>query len=136
MSTYADRDAEQVARGIRLGGQGDQLDAAPDSEPLTVAGLERLTRSDIYEPDEDFDPDYDDPPEWGPEGQLRVYKVSETYTIAADWCGWLPGHYVTRDAALVAYGYVLGGEGAGVLGELATPGPDGLTVEDLEQLMK
>ncbi|MEV4033415.1 hypothetical protein [Streptomyces umbrinus] len=134
MPAYADHDAEQVAHGIRLGGRGEMLDAAPPGSPLAVADLERLARPDLYEPDpeEDLDEDYEDAPEWGSEGQLRIHQASDTYTIAADWCGWLPGHYVTRDAALVAYGYVLGGEKAGPLGKLAQPRLAGYTLAEIE----
>lgn len=132
MTAYADHDAEQVAHGIRLGGRGQTLDAAPAGQPLTVSDLERLTRPDIYEPDEEADPDYEDPPQWGPGGQLQVHQASDTYTIAADWCGWLPGHYVTRDAALVAYGYVLGGEAAGPLDKLAGARAAGYTLSEIE----
>lgn len=132
MPAYADHDAEQVAHGIRLGGRGDKLDAAPDGRPLNVGDLERLTRPDLYEPDEDLDEDHEDAPEWGPGGQLRVHQATDTYTLSADWPGWLPGHYVTRDAALVAYGYVLGGEKAGPLDKLAQPRPEGYTLAEIE----
>jgi len=132
MPAYADHDAEQVAHGIRLGGRGEKLDAAPVDRPLNVGDLERLTRPDLYEPGEDRDENYEDPPAWGPGGQLRIHHVSDTYTIACDWFGWLPGHYVTRDAALVAYGYVLGGEKAGPLDKLAQPRLEGYTLAEFE----
>ncbi|MEV0556179.1 hypothetical protein AB0I27_22355 [Streptomyces sp. NPDC050597] len=131
MPAYADHDAEQVARGIRLGGRGQILDEAPAGPPLTVAGLERLTRPDIYEPDEELDED-EDPPTWGAGGQLQVHQASDTYTLSAAWWGWLPGHYVTRDAALVAYGYVLGGEKTGPLDKLAQPRLEGYTLAEIE----
>lgn len=132
MPAYADHDAEQVAHGIHLGGRGDKLDAAPTGKPLTVSSLERLTRPDIFEPDEGFDEYYEDSPEWGPGARLRIHQVKDTYTLSADWCGWLPGHYVSRYAALVAYGYVLGGEKAGPLDKLAQPRPDGYTLDEIE----
>lgn len=127
MPAYADHDAEQVAHGIRLGGRGQMLDAAPDSRPLGIEALERLARPDVYEPDEDGETH-----PVGETGMLHVYKVSETYTIACEWFGYLPGHYVTRDAALVAYGYVLGGENAGPLDKLAVPRLEGYTLEEIE----
>lgn len=127
MPAYADHDAEQVAHGIRLGGRGHLIDAAPDSPALTIEALERLTRPDLYEPDEDGEirP-------VGETGMLRVYQASDTYTIACEWFGWLPGHYTTRDAALTAYGYVLGGEDAGYLDKLAVPRADGYTLDEIE----
>jgi hypothetical protein len=127
MPAYANTDAEHVAHGIRLGGRGHLLDDAPDSPPLTIEALERLTRPDLYEPDEDGETR-----PVGEMGMLRLYQASETFTIACEWFGWLPGHYTTRQAALVAYGYVLGGEDAGYLDKLAAPRPEGYTLAEIE----
>lgn len=128
MPTYANPDAEHVAHGIRLGGRGDTLDEAPVGQPLTVEALEHLTRPDLYEPAEDGETR-----RVGDTGMLRLYLHADgDYTIACEWFGWLPGHYVTRDAALVAYGYVLGGETAGRLDELAVPRADGFTLDEIE----
>jgi hypothetical protein len=63
---------------------------------------------------------------------LRLYEGQGTYMIACSWFGWLPGHYTTRDAALVAYGYILAGEKAGYLEELAVPRPAGYTLAEIE----
>lgn len=41
-----------------------------------------------------------------------------SWALAASWYGWLPGVFATREAALLAYGYVLGGERAGHLEDL------------------
>lgn len=128
MPAYAEHDAEQIAHGIRLGGRGDTLDnaLAAVGEPLTVRHLERITRPDLHPLDGGPGLDYETV------GMLHLYKVSDAYTVASEWFGWLPGHYTTRDAALVAYGYVLGGEGAGRLDELAVPRPDGFTIGEIE----
>lgn len=125
MPTYADQDAEHVAHGIRLGGRGHLLDAEADGQPLTVRDLEGIARPDIRRsggPGDGYETI----------GMLRLYQGPETYTIATSWSGWLPGHYATRQAALVAYGYVLGGEDAGYLDELTQPRPDGYTLAELE----
>lgn len=128
MPAYANIDAEHVAHGIRLGGRGHLLDAASADQALTVQALERLARPDIHGPDEG-----------GEErrvsevGMLRLYCHTDgDHTIACDWFGWLPGHYTTREAALAAYGYVLGGEGAGHLDELAQPRLEGYTLAEIE----
>lgn len=128
MAAYANPDAEHVAHGIRLGGRGHLLDTAPDSRKLDVEALERLTRPDLYEDQDDDDLSLD----VQPLGQLRIHPSQDTHTIACDWYGWLPGHYTTREAALVAYGYVLGGEKAGELDKLAQPRPDGYTLNEIE----
>ena len=128
MPTYANPDAEHVAHGIRLGGGGSLLDTTPDSPPLTVEALERLTRPDLYaKRDEEHRMRL-----IGETGMLRLYTHDDDYTIACDWFGWLPGHYTTRKAALAAYGYVLGGENAGYLDRLAQPRPEGYTLGELE----
>ena len=128
MPAYADQDVEHVAHGIRLGGRGHLLDAAPDSPALSIEALERLTRPDLYEPDEDGETRT-----VGETGMLRLYSHTDgDYTIACEWFGWLPGHYTTRDAALTAYGYVLGGENAGYLDKLAVPRAEGYTLAEIE----
>ena len=64
---------------------------------------------------------------------LRLYPHADgDHTLACEWFGWLPGHYTTRQAALVAYGYVLGGEDAGYLDKLAVPRPEGYTLAEIE----
>lgn len=126
MPAYANHDAEQVAHGIRLGGRAAVIDATPDDQPLTVAGLERLTRPDLQPHNESPGLDYESV------GMLHIYKVRETYTIACEWFGWLPGHYTTREAALTAYGYILGGENAGPLDRLTQPRIDGYTLAEIE----
>jgi hypothetical protein len=128
MPSYASEDAEHVAHGVRLGGRGDLLDAVSDGQPLTIEALERLTRPDLYEPDEDGETR-----PTGETGMLRLYTHADgNHTIACDWYGWLPGHYTTRQAAHVAYGYVLGGENAGPLDKLAQPRLDGYTLAEIE----
>lgn len=127
MPTYADQDAEQVAHGIRLGGRGHLLDQAlAAGEPLTVQHLERIARPDLQQSSEGPGIDHETL------GMLHLYKVSETYTLACEWFGWLPGHYTTRQAALVAYGYILGGENAGYLDKLAVPRLEGYTLAEIE----
>ena len=128
MPAYANPDAEHVAHGIRLGGRGHLLDAVYTSKPLTVGDLEWLTRPDLYEPGEGGEPH-----RIGKLGMLRLYPHADgDFTIACEWFGWFPGHYATRDAALAAYGYVLGGETAGPLDKLAQPRAEGYTLAEIE----
>lgn len=124
----ADHDAERVAHGMRLGGKGDALDAAlaEAQRPLTVAQVEKIARPDLGPSNSGRGLDHERV------GALKLYRVTDTYTIATDDFGWLPGHYVDRDAALVAYGYVLGGEGAGTLDKVKAPAPQGIAVEEIE----
>lgn len=63
---------------------------------------------------------------------LTVHDAVGSYTISTTTYGWLPGHYATREAALVAIGYVLGGEQAGELDKLAQPRPHGYTLAEIE----
>jgi len=128
MSLYESLDAEHVAHGIRLGGRGGVLEAASAGSALTVEALERLARPDLYASGEEggFR-------SVGEKGMLRLYPHADgDFTLACEWFGWLPGHYATRQAALVAYGYVLGGEGGGCLEELARPRPQGYTLAEIE----
>ncbi|GGZ23247.1 hypothetical protein GCM10010387_15450 [Streptomyces inusitatus] len=119
-------DAEIIVRGIGLGGSADIAAAVRTAElegPLTPDRIERLAHSD-----------------WGPArveelltrpvpegceqvGLARIYPLvdqrgSDARLLAASGYGWLPGSYATREAALLAYGYVLGGEGSGYLEDL------------------
>lgn len=128
MPAYASPEAEHVAHGIRLGGRGHLLDQAVSSQPFTVEALERIIRPDLYDEQDDDELSLDAQPL----GRLRVYPSQDSHTIACDWYGWLPGHYTTRDAALVAYGYILGGEKAGPLDKLAQPRPEGYTLAEIE----
>lgn len=127
MPAYANHDAEQVAHGIRLGGRGHLIDTAPASQLLDIEALERIACPDLYEPDENGERH-----PAGGMGTLRLYQVKDTYTVACEWFGWLPGHYTTREAALTAYGYVLGGENVGLLEKLAAPRPEGYTLTEIE----
>jgi hypothetical protein len=129
MPTFADHDAEQVAHGIRLGGIGETLDTALGAagEPLTVAHLEDIARPDLHR--------QSSPVGNGLEhvGMLGIFQGPDGYVIAAQWFGWLPGRYTTRDAALIAYGYVLGGEAHGYLEDISKRRAL-LRVEDIEAL--
>lgn len=133
MTSYANSDAEHVGRGIQLGGKGDRLDQAlsEESEPLTVTRLERIMRPDLGD-------DPHDPAGRGLEqmGMCLISKTGDSYGLAARWFGWLPGHYDSREAALVAYGYVLGGESAGYLDRVAEPGPEPWTVQMIERFAR
>lgn|GEM_PF-6224395 len=128
MPAYASTDAEHVAHGIRLGGRGRPLDdaLAAAREPLDVPGLEGIARPDLKPADEG--PGF----EYETIGMLHLYEVAGTYKIATRWFGWLPGHYDSRAAALVAYGYVLGGEQPGLLSRLTSPRADGYTLAEIE----
>ncbi|PPS89490.1 hypothetical protein [Streptomyces sp. MH60] len=128
MPDYADFDAEKVAHGIRLGGGGATLDAYV-GEALTVADLEDLLRPDLRD-------DEDSPASSSRLGQLRVRDMIDSFTMACDWYGYLPGHYETRDTALVAYGYILGGEQAGSLNVIARPRPEPITEQELERFAR
>jgi len=129
--TYADHDAEQVAHGILLSGKANILDAAVStaSKPLSVSDLERTTRPGIA-PRRKKDGD-----DFEYVGMLKIAAGERDYAIAAQWFGWLPGPYATRDAALAAYGYILGGETHGYLDALRNQVVRGegrpITLEDL-----
>jgi hypothetical protein len=131
MTATALDDARVIANGIRLGGSSEiasALAAALAEGPLTPDGIERLAH-----PDWDrfqFEEHSSTPVSPGaePVGLARLYAPGEesaegtgippSWAVAAAWYGWLPGLFASRDAALLAYGYVLGGEGAGPLEEL------------------
>jgi hypothetical protein len=125
-------DARVIGKGIRLGSSAEivaALEAALAEGPLTPDQIERLAH-----PDWDrftFEEQASTPVSPGAEavGLARVYapvapdpaqpwRVVSGWLVAAAWWGWLPCTFATRDAALLAYGYVLGGEGAGPLEEL------------------
>ncbi|MEC3995029.1 hypothetical protein VSR01_16410 [Actinacidiphila sp. DG2A-62] len=126
-------DARIIGKAIRLGGSREiiaALDAALTEGPLTPDRIERLAH-----PDWDrvaFEEEASEPVSEGAEavGLARLYGPEQTsargriagrppsWGVAASWYGWLPGMYEDRTAALLAYGYVLGGEGAGPLEEL------------------
>jgi hypothetical protein len=133
MPTYASNDAEQVAHGIRLGGKAAMLDDFLRSmnKPVSVDQLEYITRPDAYAehglratPDDRFEH----------VGMLKISATQHGYSIAAEWFGWLPGSYTTRDAALTAYGYVLGGEAHGYLEDIAKRYGGSITTEDLQAI--
>lgn len=126
MPTFADDNAEYVAHGIRLGGKADKLDAAISAagEPLSVTDLERIARPDLSDHGEESGDRSEHV------GMLKISATQHGYSIAARWFGWLPGCYATREAALTAYGYVLGGEAHGYLDDIAKRGT--LAVEDIE----
>lgn len=125
-------DARIIGKGIRLGGAPQivaALEAALAEGPLTPDQIERLAH-----PDWDrltFEEQQSEPVSEGAEavGLAHVYapvapdpaqpwRVVSGWLVAASWWGWLPASFATRDAALLAYGYVLGGEGRGPLEEL------------------
>lgn len=132
MATFENRDAELIAEGIRLSGKAEAVDdfVRSMSRPVSVDQLEYITRPDAFA-------------EYGLRsttglgfehvGMLKIAAVDGGFTIAALWFGWLPGVYATRDAALVAYGYTLGGEERGYLEDLAR-GASSITADDLRAL--
>ena len=138
MATYANADAEHIAHGIRLGGKSAELDTAlrDATHPLNADDLEHLIHPDFRET-------YSNQPtarEGGFErlGMLKLAHPGDVpgWLMAAEWFGWLPGIYASREAVLVAYGYVLGGEAGGYLDELQVQvrrreGRE-ITVEDIE----
>jgi hypothetical protein len=115
-------DARVIAKGIRLSGSREivaALEAALTEGPLTPDRIERFAH-----PDWDrvaFEEKSGEAVSEGAEavGLARLYDPSQTavpgrspsWGVAASWYGWLPGMYEDRTAALLAYGYVLGGEG-------------------------
>lgn len=130
MTAYADHDAELIAEGIRLGGKSAALDEALATarDPLAVGRLEGIARPDLSgHAVERFD---------GFEhvGMCKISDTQHGYVVAAEWFGWLPGTYSTRDAALTAYGYVLGGEAHGYLNDIAKQLGGSVTVEDFQAL--
>lgn len=139
-------DAELLARGIRLGAAPDRvalLDTAlrGAAGPLTADDVERYMHSDWdrwqlaatqVNPRSDH---------VEPVGMARLHAPHPDHpevgwALAATWYGWLPGIYTTREAALLAYGYLLGGESAGFLEELRDQVLRGesrhITVDDIE----
>jgi hypothetical protein len=119
-------DARIIAKGIRLSGSREivtALEAALTEGPLTPDLIERFAH-----PDWDrvtFEEEAGEPVSEGAEavGLARLYGPGQTaapglppsWCVAASWYGWLPGAYEDRTAALLAYGYVLGGECHGPL---------------------
>jgi hypothetical protein len=122
-------DARIIGKGIRLGGSREivaALEAALAEGPLTPDRIEQVAH-----PDWDrvaFEEEVSTPASPGAEvvGLAHLYPLDETnplrlpgsWHVAASWYGWLPGAYADRTAALLAYGYVLGDEGAGPLEQL------------------
>jgi hypothetical protein len=122
-------DARVIAKGIRLGGSREivaALEAALVEGPLTPDRIEQVAH-----PDWDriqFEEHASEPVAEGarPVGLCRLYDPVQmgaaprpaSWGVAAAWWGFLPGAYASREAALLAYGYVLGREGAGMLEEL------------------
>lgn len=125
----AHEDARVIGKGIRLGAGREivaALDAALTEGPLTPDRIERLAH-----PDWDrltFEEESTEPVSEGvePVGLARLYGPGQTaapgrapsWAVAASWYGWLPGTFEDRTAALLAYGYALGCEGAGPLERL------------------
>lgn len=131
MTAYADHDAALVAHGIRLGGKGDALANALHAagQPLTVDDLERIARPDLSRRATQQGDGFEHV------GMCQIAPTDNGYALAAQWFGWLPGRYATRDVALAAYGYVLGGEGFGYLNDLVKRwGDRAVTAEDIQGL--
>lgn len=115
-------------KGVRAGGDLDRVKSLETAlhrtgRPLTVEELEAavLLQWDRVEYEERRQWVATDPVAPGVEafGFARLYPPAQTsalpgqvpaYSVAASWYGWLPGVYATREAAVMAYGYVLGGE--------------------------
>ncbi|MFF5668815.1 hypothetical protein ACFY8S_01540 [Streptomyces hygroscopicus] len=138
MTSSAHEDVTVLVHGVRAGGDPDRVESLEtalrraDGRPLTVEELEAavLLQWDrvTYEEQRRMDAE-ERPVSPGAEavGFARIYPPEQAsalpgqapaYALAASWYGWLPGVYATRKAALLAYGYVLGGEAAGNLEEL------------------
>lgn len=121
-------DVTVLLKGIRLGGGPATVAAVEaaraDSGSFTVEDLERHAHRDWDRMQ--FEEYSSSRVSEGaqPVGLARVYGPDdgplgkETWAVAAAWYGWLPGIYDSRAAALLAYGYVLGGERHGLLEEL------------------
>ncbi|MCZ1012054.1 hypothetical protein [Streptomyces lydicus] len=122
-------DARIIAKGIRLGGSSEivaAVEAAGASGPLTPGRIEQLAHPawDRAEFEERSRPT--SPPGAEQVGMALLYRVDQaaipgdapSWVLATQWCGWLPGTYASREAALLAYGYVLGTEGSDRLEEL------------------
>lgn len=120
-------DARTIVQGIRLGGSAEI--AAAVEAALGPLGADRIEQ--LVHPDWDrvqFEEYSAEPVSPGaePVGLARLYPPEQTaadgltpaWVVAASWYGWLPGRYAGREAALLAYGYVLGHEGGGALEEL------------------
>ena len=125
------QDAGAIIKGIRLGGPPKVVGAVEDAlaaagGTLTVEELEEAARPEwdraLFEEYRDLPVS----PGAEPVGLARLYGPEQTdapglppsWAVAAAWIGWLPVICATREAALVTYGYVLGGERAGYLEEL------------------
>ncbi|GGX37642.1 hypothetical protein [Streptomyces chryseus] len=115
-------DARVIAQGIRHGGSAEiiaALEAADAEGPLTPDGIEQVAH-----PDWDrlrFEEIRQVPPPGDVEavGLAHLHELPRGgHVVAADGIGWVPGAYASRATALLAYGYFLGGEGAGPLAEL------------------
>lgn len=122
VSLFANRDAELVHAGIQRGASSrdrERLEAEKRHtarKPLTVRDLEVIARPDINPNDY-----ADRQTEFEQVGMARLSappQGGDGWGLAAAWFGWLPGLYDTRDSALAAYGYVLGGEVPGSIESL------------------
>ena len=118
-----------VIKGIRLGGDPAVVAAveaakAAAGEDFTMEDLERHAHPDWDRVQ--FEAYSRGPVSQGAQrvGLARLYGPDDspvgkdTWAVAASWYGWLPGIYSSREAALLAYGYVLGHERGGLLEEL------------------
>jgi len=120
--TTALDDAQVIAEGIRLGGSPEitaALAAVCAQGPLTPDDIERVAHPDWdrlwWEEVRQVPP----PSDVEPVGLAHLQELPRGgYVVAADGIGPVPGVYPSREAALLAYGYFLGGEGAGPLREL------------------
>lgn len=132
-------DAEAVAHGIRLGSPPDAQHLAQLGNARTVEDLERATAPELFS-----DPEQVQEREERRRqaqhitlvehvGCARLHSADEynrllpippelrgergSYKLASE-SGWLPGTYADRAAALVAYGYILGGEHLGCIDDI------------------
>ncbi|MET8746871.1 hypothetical protein [Streptomyces sp. NPDC004728] len=122
-------DAQTIERGIRLGGSTEivaNLEAALAEGPLTPDRIEHLAHPDWDRIELEERVNEPRPEDGDSVGLARLYGsektdapgLAPTWALAASWYGWLPGAYASREAALLAYGYILGGENSGELEEL------------------
>ncbi|MFF4179701.1 hypothetical protein [Streptomyces sp. NPDC001750] len=117
-------DAQTIAKGIRLGGSTKivtALEAALTEGPLTPDRIERLAHPDWDRVQFEVQGSELLSEHGEPVGLACLYGPAQGgWAVAASWygLGWLAGIYASREAALLAYGYVLGGEGRGGLEEL------------------
>jgi hypothetical protein len=137
MPGYANHEAECVGYGISLGGSGTQVHNAihAATAPLSVDDLERIFRPDSHATYAERTRE-ETSNGWDRIGMLKMSRTPDgRYSIAAQWHGWFPGSYASRDVALTAYGFILGGEAAGYLEELRDQVVCGeqraITIEDL-----